>query len=189
MKNKRQIKAKELKKIRRVYHKKQKGICPILNLKVPLDDCVVDHSHSTNANNLRSNDAGLIRGIIHKQVNTFEGKVTNSFIRSGLHKMNVTLPEILRNLSYYIENPPLLKKQWVHPSEKQKPKNLKKTSITKLTKLFQEKYPNKKIPEVLIYKKSKRKKRKKNKILEKKLTKGLEKLYKEFNLEPEFKKG
>ena len=37
-----QLKQKDLKKIRKVYHNKQNGICPILNKKVPFDETVVD---------------------------------------------------------------------------------------------------------------------------------------------------
>ncbi len=186
---KRQIKQEDLAKIRRFFHKKQDKICPILKMKYPVEDTVVDHAHKTNAKNLnKKEEAGLIRGVIHRQANTMEGKIANSFIRCGLHKFDITLPEFLRNLADFIEKPPLVRLNYLHPSEAPKSKILKKTSITKLKKFFRFKYPLRKYPEVLIYK---QKKNKAGNMVDrgKKLTAGLEKLYIEFNLEPEFKKG
>ena len=183
------IKQSELIKIRKFFHEKQnKGICPILNIKVPFKNTVVDHAHSANSKNLnKPEESGLIRGIIHKQVNTMEGKITNSFIRCGLHKMDITLPEFLRNLANFIETPPLIHLKYVHPSEAIKKKKLKKTSINMLIKLFKKKYPNRKLPEILIYKKRKNK-RGKYAEKEKTLTTGLKNLYKEFKIIPNYLK-
>jgi len=185
------IKADDLKKIRRFFHKKMnKGVCPVLKMSFSEAEMVVDHAHTANSNNLgKQKEAGLIRGVIHRQANTMEGKITNSFIRCGLHKFDITLPDFLRQLADFIEEPPMTHLNYLHPSEnKAKGKNLKKNSIKKLVKLFREKYPNRKIPEVLIYK-QKKTKRGKMKDREKKLTAGLERLYKEFKLKPDFKKG
>lgn len=178
-----QINQKDLKKIRKFFHKKQNGICPILKMKFPVEDMVCDHSHTSNAKNLnKPEEAGLIRGIIHRQANTIEGKVTNSFIRTGLHKFDITLPEFLRNLADFIENPPMIHLQYKHPTEKSKIKRLKKTSITKLEKLFVKNYPNRKIPSCFEYKGKDVKKGKK-------MTKTLEKFYIEFDLKPSYLKG
>jgi len=157
-------------------------------MKCNADVMVVDHAHSSNARNLgKPEEAGLIRGIIHRGANAVEGKITNSFIRTGLHKFDITLPEFLRSLADFIEDPPMTKLNYVHPSEKKKPKNLKKTSINKLVKEFKKKYPGKKLPEVLIYKQKKTKKGK-IKDKDKRLTTGLERLFSEFKIKPEFKK-
>ena len=167
-------KNKDLKEIRKMGHKLQDGFCPILKKVIPVEDMVVDHCHKGNAKNLGTTDAGLIRGVIQRQVNVIEGKITNSFIRYGLHKQEITLPEFLRNLADYLENPPLIKYMIVHPSEKQKPLKLSKNSFKRVQKEFKAKYPKKKI---ITYPKSC------------KLTKTLEILFKEFNIEPEFLKG
>ncbi|MCP4374042.1 MAG: hypothetical protein GY797_38945 [Deltaproteobacteria bacterium] len=190
-KTQRKIKPEELKKIRKFFHKKlNKGICPVLKMRFDVAEMVVDHAHTANSKNLRKpEEAGLIRGVIHRQANTMEGKITNSFIRCGLHKFDITLPEFLRQLADFIDDPPMIRLNYLHPTEKKaKSKNLKKNSIKKLRKMFHDRYPNRKIPEVLIFKRKKTK-RGKMKDREKKLTAGLEKLYKEFRLTPEFKKG
>jgi len=177
-----QINQKDLKKIRKHFHRKQRCICPILKMKFNAEDMVCDHAHSSNAKNLgKSEESGLIRGIIHRQANTMEGKITNSFIRCGLHKFDITLPDFLRSLADFIENPPMTYLEYVHPSEKAKPKKLKKNSVKKLLKLFRIKYPNKIYPKYAIYKE-----RKKGKGM--KLGKQLERLFAEFNLKPEFRK-
>ncbi len=181
----RQILPDELAKIRRYFHAKQMHVCPVLKMKYETDEMVVDHAHTANARNLgKPEEAGLIRAVIHRQANTMEGKITNSFIRCGLHKFDITLPEFLRNLADLIENPPMTKLKYVHPTEKEKPKKLKKNSVKKLLKLFKGKYPNKKTPAVLLFKKPKKGRTDKGK----KMTKVLERLYKEFGIEPEFKK-
>jgi hypothetical protein len=178
-----QINQKDLKKIRKFFHKKQNKTCPVLKMKFKTEDMVCDHAHSANAKNLnKPEEAGLIRGVIHRQANTVEGKVTNSYIRCGLHKFDITLPEFLRNLADFIENPPLIHLKYNHPSEKPKEKRLKKTSITKLEKLFVKNYPNRKIPSCFEYKGKDAKKGKK-------MTKTLKRFYEEFDVEPSYLKG
>ncbi len=185
----RQIQKEEVKKIRKFFHKKMnKGVCPVLKMSYQHEEMVVDHAHTANANNLgKKEEAGLIRGVIHRQANTMEGKITNFFIRCGLHKMSITLPNFLRNLADFIEEPPMIYLKYIHPSEKGKSKNLKKTSINKLKKMYRNRYPNRKIPSVLIYK-TKKTKLGNIKDREKKLTVGLERLFNEFKIVPEFKK-
>lgn len=178
-----QIEPDELKKIRSFFHEKQnKGFCPILKEKFYSVEMVVDHAHVSNSKNLgREFEAGLIRGVIHRQANTMEGKITNSFIRCGLHKMDITLPEFLRNLADFIEHPPMTNLKYKHPSEKQKKPILLKRNWKKLAKLYSEKYPNRKqLKYHMKYYKNK------NPKSIQKLTQTLKKLYLEFNIEPEF---
>ena len=189
-KKKKQIKPEELVKIRAFFHKKlNKGICPILKKHYGVDEMVVDHAHTANSNNLgKPEEAGLIRGVIHRQANTMEGKITNSFIRCGLHKFDITLPEFLRHLADFIEKPTMTHLGYIHPNEAPKGKFLKKTCINQLVKAYEIKYPGRKLPEVLLYKKW-TKGRKKGKEKGKKLTAGLERLFEEFNITPGFLKG
>ena len=169
MKKSKQINQKDLKKIRAFFHKKQDEICPILKMKFPIEDMVCDHQHHKNSINLgKPEEAGLIRGIIQRQANSIEGRISGAFIRMGLHKFDITLPEFLRNLADFIENPPLTHLKYIHPSEKPKPKRLKKN------------YPNRKIPSCFVYNTQDRR--------GKKLTKTIEKFYKEFELKPSFLK-
>jgi len=180
-----QIESHELIKIRKFFHKKyNKEICPILKMKFDESEMVVDHAHKSNAKNLnKPEEAGLIRGVIHRQANTMEGKITNSFIRYGLHKFNITLPEFLRNLADFIENPPLIHKQYIHPSEKPKEPKLMKRSYNKLVKLHKENLAK---PKAL---QSGRASKMPEFPKSGKLIKSLKKLYKLYNLEPEFLKN
>ncbi len=185
----RQIKQEELIKIRKFFHKKQNGICPILKLRFNVSKMCVDHAHTANSNNLgRPEEAGLIRGVIHRQANTMEGKITNSFIRCGLHKFDITMPDFLRHLADFIEKPTMTHLGYIHPNEVPKGKYLGKTCMNRLVKAYNHKYPGRNIPDVMIYKKWKKGK-KKGKEKGKKLTAGLERLFEEFSIEPSFLKG
>lgn len=169
-----QLKSSDIKKLKKFLHKKNNAICPVLKVKVDLNNMVVDHSHSANARILKTDDGGLVRGIMHRGANIIEGKITNAFIRTGLHKIdNINIPSLLRNLADYLEDKTISKKQYIHPSEKPKVPTLSKRNFNILVKLYTKKYPNRK---KLQYPKSK------------KLTKKLIRVYDEFNLDPVFLK-
>lgn len=67
------------------------NICAISKCKT--ENPVLDHDHKT----------GYVRGVIDRQINAWEGKVFNSFIRLGLHK-RFDLIDLLRGLADYLEN-------------------------------------------------------------------------------------
>lgn len=137
----------EFKILRFDQWKKQEGICPILKLPVRYKDTVFDHKHKTKAEPLGEDGKGLLRGILHFQANSWEGKVTNAFKRYGLHKFNISLPEALRNLADYIENPPM-KQEYIHPNERPKPKKLGKRDFNRIVKYYFQIFPNRrKLPE------------------------------------------
>lgn len=163
-----QLEGKDLKKFRIKVHKKQKCKCPILNKKFPVEDMVVDHQHMTKAETIGINGAGLVRGVIHRQANVLEGKITNAYKRYGLEKM-MPLPKFLRNLAKYLEqeNLPI-----IHPSEKPKAPKLKKSSYNAIVRLARSN-GCRKIPP---YPKSK------------KLTVALKALYETYGVEPEYYK-
>ena len=102
-----QIKNSELKVLRKQWHKEQGFICPILNQKIPHKDAVVDHKHRNKSTPVGKDGAGMIRGVIQRSANVIEGKLTNAYVRYGLHKFDITLPQFLRNLADYLELPPL----------------------------------------------------------------------------------
>ncbi len=156
---------------RKREHDKQNEICPILKIKVPFEDTVIDHKHKNKKDIIGVNGGGLIRGVIQRQANALEGKITNNFKRLGLNKY-IKLPDFLRNLADYLENPPI-KQIYIHPTEERKMGDLKKNSFKKINKLYQKKYPSRK---ELSYPKSG------------KMTKNLRVVYKEFNIKPEFNK-
>jgi hypothetical protein len=83
---------KEIKEVRERLVKEQKGIDPILKEPFP-EAAVCDHDHGTQH----------VRAALSRNVNAFEGKILNSYIRCLSWLTNKPLPEILRNLADYLE--------------------------------------------------------------------------------------
>lgn len=165
-----QLKHSEIKKLKQKLHTQQGHVCPLLGLKFDYSEMVLDHQHSSSKETVGVNGAGQVRGAIHRGANSLEGRITNAFVRYGLHKYSITVPEFLRNLADYLEQDNL---PYIHPTEKPKTPKLKKSSYNKLIKALKKAKHNKKIP---AYPKSK------------KLTTGIKKLFKQVKLTPEFYK-
>lgn len=163
-----QINKSELKELRELFYKEQGGVCPLLNQKIPIENMVIDHKHRKKSTPVGENGAGMIRGVIQRSANVIEGKLSNSYIRYGLHKFDITLPDFLRNLADYLENPPLESEFLIHPSEKPKEPKLKKSCYNKLKKIIGYHCPN--------YPKSGR------------VTKSLQKAFDQAKIEPEYYK-
>ena len=172
-----QIHQKDLKRFREKFHKKQNMICPIFKQEIPFENTVVDHKHRRKKDIIGKNGKGLIRGIIHAQANVLEGKISNAYVRYGLHKY-IDLPSFLRNLADYLEHPPLGYK-FIHPNEKAEILKLTKRSYLKLVQKLNKIGYTKKIPEFRVHK------NKPSRHVQT-LTKPLEKLYAYANLKPEF---
>ena len=129
----------------------QSNTCPILKQYIDFDSSVMDHKHKTKAEKLGEDGKGLLRGVIHRQANVFEGKIARLYKRTGLHKFDISLPDLLRNLADYIESPPM-KPRYIHPNERPKAEKLGKREYNKIRKYYFEIYPKrKKIP---VYPKS-----------------------------------
>jgi len=160
------LKQTDLKPLREKLHDEQHGICPILKQEFDVEEMVIDHQHKKKSDPIGENGGGLVRGCIHNQANVIEGKITNTYKRYGLHKF-ISLPELLRNLADYLERDNL---PYIHPSEIEKPKKLKKHSYNALKRAYvgRAKFP--------AYPKSG------------KLTAPLKRLYERFNIMPEFYK-
>lgn len=138
-----QIAKSELKELREMLYEEQDGICPILKVEIPVEDMVVDHKHRKKSTPIGENGAGMIRGVIQRSANVVEGKLSNAYVRYGLHKFDITLPDFLRNLADYLENPPLESEFFIHPSEAPPPKKLMRSSFNKLKKEWQNDPQNK----------------------------------------------
>ena len=67
--------------------KKQGGLCKITGL--PLNRPVCDHSHAT----------GRVRGVLSNEVNLFEGKAVNAWMRHVIY----TLPKELKDEFFYAD--------------------------------------------------------------------------------------
>lgn len=163
---------KQLGQLREAVYKLQKGICPILFTKFPIEQMVIDHKHRKKDEALGENGAGCIRGLINRQANVLEGKFINAFYRYGLHKFTDPVT-FLRNLADYLEKGTT---QTVHPLEASKERRwheakLKRSSYKVLLKKLKEIEYKGKTPE---YPKTGR------------LTLQLAALYKKTNLTPEY---
>ena len=161
-----QLKQSDIKPLREKLYKEQNGICPLLKQKIDIKDTSLDHQHKRLSDPIGLDGAGLIRGCIHKQANSAEGKIVNIYKRLGLNKF-ILLPNFLRNLADYLERDNL---PYIHPSEKSKSKKLMKSSYNHLKSVYSGKakfprYPRSKL-----------------------LTKPLEKLFERFKIEPKFYK-
>lgn len=173
-----QLKAKDLKDIKKEMWEKNNRICPLLGVPLDFDKAVVDHIHK-----LRDEDPdeqkGTIRDAIEFRSNAMEGKIVNNWRRYfGSDESNhpIDLPTFLRNLADYLEKGAYQCDDgyyYIHPSEAPKEPKVKKSAYNKLVKMYKEKYPKKKIPG---YPKSK------------KMTKPLQKLFEEFDIEDVFYK-
>jgi len=147
-------------------YKKQKGVCFVCNKKTPFEKTVLDHQHKLRkSDEIGKDGAGLIRGVLCFQCNSWEGKIFRSFIRYGLHKKKIPISVLLRNLADYLEQDNL---PFIHPTEIKK-KIVSKSNYNKLKKVYLDTNRKKKFPD---YPKSK------------KITKALKELFEEFNINP-----
>ena len=136
------LKTTEIKKIKEKLLAEQGGVCLISGIPIFGEIAVLDHKHKLFKDQpLGEDGAGLCRGVIHRSINSWEGRVVNSWRRLGLHKMNKTLPELLRGLADYLEREPT---EYIHPSEVPKEPKLGKREFKQLAKIYSEKYPNRK---------------------------------------------
>ena len=83
-------------------NKHRPDYCPIS--KALMTNPVIDHDHIN----------GMVRGVIDGEANALMGRAENAYKRlSPRLKDNITLPELLRNMADFIENPPI--KDVLHP--------------------------------------------------------------------------
>jgi len=155
-----QLKKSEVKDYRESLLKEQNSICPLCKQHINKNDAALDHDH----------DSGLVRGVIHGTCNSLEGVIKSRFTRSGVHKLTDLLTYLANLITYLTKEHGNV----LHPGNIPKPKKLKKSSYNYLKKRYtasRDKRHKKKFPD---YPKSK------------KLTKGLNQLYFELFIEPEY---
>lgn len=127
-------------------HKEQGEVCPIVGKKFPLSDMVLDHKHKKKSDPMGKDGKGLVRGLIYKGANRIEGPLASGYARFGLSQ-HITLPEFLRRLADYLENPPL-GQQYIHPTEVSKTKlpRLNKNDFNLVVKYWSKIKPKSKTP-------------------------------------------
>ena len=93
----------DVKKVRERLLKEQGGLDAVTGLPLEVKDAVTDHSHQTQ----------YVRAILHRQVNSFIGKLENNYTRMIKWWYNGTLPELLRKIADYLDKPDDLR--YIHP--------------------------------------------------------------------------
>lgn len=127
-----QLKSKDMPALRKKWWADNDEVCPVLGVKIPLSEAVMDHQHKLKAEDADSDGKGLCRGVLSNRANAWEGKITNSFKRLGLGKY-VDIVTALRNLANYLESNHIDDDiQYIHPSEAPKRPKMKKSSYNKL---------------------------------------------------------
>ena len=165
-----EMKQSDIRPLKEKWYKEKNGICPVLKKEVPFDKTVIDHLHKLKSEEAGIDGKGCCRDFLEFRANALEGKITNNFKRLGLDK-EIDLPTFLRNLADYLENNHLQDDVlYIHPQECKKVSKLKKSSYNKLKSLYNLKA---KFPE---YAKTG------------KITKKISKLFRLYNLDPEFYK-
>lgn len=140
-----QVSAKEL---RLTLHLAQNEICPLLGIWIPPEDTALDHKHKRKSDPCGPNGDGLVRGVISFRANALEGKITNAWKRQfGFDetKHPISLPNFLRNLADYLENPPV-EQIYIHPTEKLKRPKVNKNQFNLVKRYWKEMYPKRKYP-------------------------------------------
>lgn len=166
LENLKELKSKDIKSLKQILLEKQGYRCAICGKEITLENSVLDHQHKNKKADLNGvNGDGLIRGVLCQEDNLSEGKIWNSTKRFQRAVTAQDRIEWLRNLISYYEKEPY---PYIHPTEVEKAKTLSKKNFNTLNKLYITKY-NKK---PLVFPKSK------------KMTKGLQKFYLEFNVSP-----
>lgn len=84
----------DIKKVREILTKEQKGLDPITGL--PLQTPCLDHKHDLES---------LVRGVLSRQINAYVGKLENNYKMYIGYWCNIPLPELLRNIADYLEKP------------------------------------------------------------------------------------
>lgn len=133
---------KELKELRYVQWLKQEKRCAILKKRILFRKAVFDHKHRNKKEEIGKDGKGLLRGVLHRSVNVIEGKIARMYKRYGLHKL-ISLPDLLKGIAGYIDSPPM-KLEYIHPSEKLKPKKLGKREYNRICKYYFQIYPKRK---------------------------------------------
>jgi Recombination endonuclease VII len=124
-----QLRQKDIPVYRERIAEEQNFVCAIC-IGPLVSGASLDHQHKTKAETIGVNGAGLIRGVLCRDCNVFEGKIWNNSKRFGKFD---DLPQFLRNLADYLEkdNYP-----YIHPREAPQVQKVSKRQYNKLVKAY-----------------------------------------------------
>jgi len=162
-----QLKTCDIPAVRENLLKEQNGCCALCGIEISeVTGYSLDHQHMTKKEVIGEDGAGLVRGVLCRSCNIFEGKIWNNTQRYKQPKNVQDRINILEKLIEYYKKDNF---NFIHPSEAPKEPIVSKSNYNKLKKLYTLSLKKKKFPE---YPKSG------------KLTKILENLFSEFKIEP-----
>jgi len=121
-----------------LYHDQAKK-CPVIGKRFPLSEMAMDHKHKLKAQTPGPDGRGLVRGLIHGNVNTFEGIAYKKYLRQGLQNM-MPFPDLLIALGEYLKNPPC-RQCYIHHTEKPKAPTFGKRDYDRICKYYFEIFP------------------------------------------------
>lgn len=131
----RQIKSTEVKELREKILENQGFKCAICGKTLSEDDTGIslDHQHRLNKNQVIGTDgAGLIRGVLCRECNVYEGKIFNNGTRYKQFKTVKERIDFLKRLIQYYEAGTY---PFIHPTEKVPLKSVSKRQYNKLKKV------------------------------------------------------
>lgn len=160
-----QLKYSDISTIREKLLKDQQFKCAICGKDIENDSNItLDHQHKITKNQIiGEGGAGLVRGVLCRDCNSIEGKITNALKRyKNISNTAEKISFLYQLIEYYKKTPT----NYIHPTERQQEKIVSKRQYNKLKKLYTGKA---KFPE---YPKSK------------KLTIKLQQLFNKYNINP-----
>jgi len=134
LKQLKQLKQKDVEPLRNQLLKEQNGKCALCNVEINSKTGVsLDHQHKLKSEKNGIDGNGLIRGVLCRACNVWEGKIWNSTKRYLGAKTVQEHTTSLKNLVAYYEKENL---PFIHPSEQPKEPKLSKRNYNKLKKLW-----------------------------------------------------
>jgi len=129
-----QIEAKDTAKVREQILKEQNGKCYICSVKITKETgSALDHQHKLKRDKAGPDGKGLIRGVLCRACNTWEGKIWNSTTRCKQPKNVKERIESLKSLIRYYEKGTY---PMIHPREKPRTPKLPKSKYNQLKKAY-----------------------------------------------------
>lgn len=129
-----QLKSNEIQTIRDNILKEQNGCCALCGCEInEVSGVSLDHQHMTKKETIGEDGAGLVRGVLCRSCNLWEGKIWNSTQRYRQPKNVNDRIEMLEKLIEYYKQP---NKMLVHPNEKVKEPVVSKKNYNRLKKIY-----------------------------------------------------
>lgn len=95
---------KDVAEVRELLYEQQENADCLSGMKIKNADCVLDHDHETQ----------LVRAVLHRQSNSFVGKLENNFKRMIAWWYEGSISDFLRDCADYLEKD--FEKNYYHPA-------------------------------------------------------------------------